>query len=307
MTSSLSRFLPARTPAFLLLAAVTGLFALAGCSSKPKDLKGDCRERFEKIHDRYSKGKYSYAKQGYADFLVTCTGTEHVEQAHFELGDSHLQLKEWAEAELELSAFLRDYPTSRRYAETARWLLARSMSRQVQIPQRDQTKTLEAMREMETYLAEFPDSPKADSARDELERLGQLLADRDMLVARLYRRMNEPLAAAIYYKHLLAEYGDRVPRREINIYLAESYIALNQFPEAENILVQFDGVAQDDPFAEKIKNTREKLKKAQAKHERQKQREQREAARRAEEQAANAPRAPAPAAPEAPQAPDTEP
>src|SRR5690606_3518690 len=120
--------------------------------------------------------------------------------------------------------------------------------KQVQIPQRDQTKTLEAMRELETFLAEFPDSPKTDSAHGELDRLGQLLAERDMLIARLYRRMNEPLAAAIYYKHLLAEYGDRVPRREINLYLADSYIELNQFPEAESILIQFDGVAQDDPF-----------------------------------------------------------
>src|SRR5690606_15899429 len=146
----------------------------------------------------------------YGDFLVTCVGTEHVEQAHFELGDSHLKLKEWAEAELELAAFLRDYPTSRRYAETARWLLARSMANQVQIPQRDQTKTLEAMCDLDTFLAESPDSPKPDSAHTELDRLGQLLADRDMLLARLYRRMDEALAAAIYYKHLQSEYGDRV-------------------------------------------------------------------------------------------------
>jgi outer membrane protein assembly factor BamD len=277
------RFSPSKALAATLplVAAAVLATGFAACSTKPKDLKGDCRERFEKLHDRYSKGKYSYAKQGYSDFLVTCTGTEHIEQAHFELGDSHVHLKEWEEAELELSAFLRDYPTSRRYAETARWLLARSMSKQVHIPQRDQTKTLESMRELETFIAEFPDSPKNDSARSELDRLSQLLADRDMLVARLYRRMDEPLAAAIYYKHLLAEYGDRVPRRDINLYLAESYIELAQFPEAENILIQFDGVAQDDPFAKKIAAARTKLEKAKVKHEKQKLKEQREAAENA--------------------------
>lgn len=291
-----------RTPFFKPSVGVLPLVAVAltaagltftGCSSKPKDLKGDCRERFEKLHDRYTKGKYSYAKQGYSDFMVTCAGTEHVEQAHFELGDSHVNLKEWAEAELELSAFLRDYPTSRRYSETARWLLARSMSKQVQIPQRDQTKTLDAMREMETFIAEFPESPKNDSARNELERLGQLLADRDMLVARLYRRMDEPLAAAIYYKHLLATYGDRVPRRDINLYLVDSYTELGQFPEAENILVQFDGVAQDDPFTKKIAMARAKLEKAKAKHEKQKLKEQRAAAKNASAIAPSVPTAPA--------------
>jgi outer membrane protein assembly factor BamD len=294
-TPFLKPFVAALLPAALAL-TVTSL-TLTGCSTKPKDLKGDCRERFEKLHDRYTKGKYSYAKQGYSDFMVTCAGTEHVEQAHFELGDSHVNLKEWAEAELELSAFLRDYPTSRRYAETARWLLARSMSKQVQIPQRDQTKTLDAIREMETFIAEFPESPKNDSARNELDRLGQLLADRDMLVARLYRRMDEPLAAAIYYKHLLATYGDRVPRRDINLYLADSYTELGQFPEAENILAQFDGVAQDDPFAKKIAEARTKLEKAKAKHEKQKLKEQRAAAK-------NAPAdSPAPASSSTPAAP----
>jgi outer membrane protein assembly factor BamD len=271
MIRTLIRISPLRA----LMLAGAALLA-AGCSSKPKDLKGDCQERFDKLHDRYQNGKYASAKQGFGDFVITCAGTEHVEQAHFELGDSHFRLKEWLEAEQEMSAFLRDYPASRRYAETARWLLARSMAKQVHIPQRDQTKTLEAMRELETYLAEFPDSERADSAQAELERLGQLLADRDMLVARLYSRMNEPLAAAIYYKHLLAEYGDRVPRREISLKLAESYVELGQFLEAETILGQFDGVAQDDPFGKKITAVRAKLEKAKLRQEREKRKEQRQ-------------------------------
>jgi outer membrane assembly lipoprotein YfiO len=253
--------------------AGSALLFIQCSSSKPKDLKGDCRERFEKIHSRYEKGKYAYAKEGYGDFIITCTGTEHVEQAHFELANSHFRLKEWMEAEQEFGAFLRDYPNSRRFAELARWRMALSMGRQVEIPQRDQTKTLEAIAEFETYLAEFPESERSDSAQSELTRLSQLLADRDMLIARLYRRMDEPLAAAIYYKHLLNDYGDRVPRREINLYLAESYIELNQFVEAENILMQFDGIAKDDPFAEKLAKARRKMEKAKAKHEKQKQRE----------------------------------
>jgi outer membrane protein assembly factor BamD (BamD/ComL family) len=130
---------------------------------------------------------------------------------------------------------------------------------------------------METFIAEFPDAAEADSARLELGALSQRLADRDMLVARLYSRMDEPLAAVIYYKYLLTEYGDRVPRREINLKLAESYIKLDQFPEAENVLAQFDGVAQDDPFAKKIAATHAKLEKAKAKYERRKGKEQRQA------------------------------
>ncbi len=249
---------------------------LIQCSSKPRDLRGDCQERFERIHERYERGRYAYAKQGYADFIMTCAGTEHAEQAHYELADSHFQLKEWLEAEIEFSAFLRDYPNSRRFGERARWQLARSLGNQVKIPQRDQTKTLEAIREFEGFAAEFPLSDRADSARAELARLGQLLAERDMLIARLYSRMNEPLAAAIYYRQLLRDYGDRVPRREINLKLAESYIKLSQFDEADNILAQFDGIAEDDPFARQVQRLRNQLERAKARQERVREREERQ-------------------------------
>src|SRR5215217_6312528 len=148
--------------------AVTSLFLFSCSSNKPKDLKGDCRERFEKIHERYEKGRWAYAKQGYVDYVVSCAGTESSEQAHYELANSHYNLKEWVEAEAEFNAFLRDYPTSRRYSEQARWRLARSMGKQVEIPQRDQTQTLDAIREFETFIAEFPESAQADSAQDEL-------------------------------------------------------------------------------------------------------------------------------------------
>ena len=169
--------------------------------------------------------------------------------------------------------------------------MALSMSRQVEIPQRDQSKTVEAIREFETYAAEFPESERADSAQIEITHLSQLLADRDMLIARLYRRMDEPLAAAIYYKYLLSEYGDRVPRREINLKLVENYVKLGQFPEAENVLAQFDGVADDDPFAKKIAAARSALTKAKEKFERQKLKEQRQAEKE------SAPPADKPAAP----------
>lgn len=258
--------------------AATALFLIQCSSSKPKDLKGDCRERFAKLHERYENGRWAYAKQGYSDFIVTCATTENAEQAHFELATSHYNLKEWAEAESEFAAFLKDYPNSRRFSEQARWRLARSMGKQVEIPQRDQTQTLDAIREFETFLAEFPASAQADSAQDELSRLSQLLADRDMLIARLYRRMDEPLAAAIYYKRILKEYGDRVPRREVNLLLAESYVELGQFLEADAILQQFDGVAKDDPFKEKIDKVRQKLEKARAKHDREKREERKSAA-----------------------------
>ena len=153
------------------------LIFLAGCgSSKPKNLAGDCKIQFEKLHAKFEKGRYAAAKEGYDEFVTSCAGTEFVEQAYFELGESHFALKEWMESEQEYESFLREYPGSRRYGEIARYQLAVSMGNQVEIPQRDQSKTLEAIQSFETFQAEFPDSPRADSARIQLDRLRHLLA-----------------------------------------------------------------------------------------------------------------------------------
>ena len=86
-----------------------------------------------------------------------------------------------------------------------------------------------------------------------------------MMIARLYNRMGEPLAAAIYYKNLLKEFGNRVNQRDINLKLANCYIAMGQFDEAETYLQKFDGIAKDDPFKEKVKTAYRDLEKARLK------------------------------------------
>ena len=264
------------SPTGILAGTLLSMMVFLGCSSKPKNLAADCKISYDKYHAKFEKGKYSAAKEGYDLFVTECAGTEFSEEAFFELAESHFYLKEWMEAEQEYEAFLKEYPSSRRYAEPAHYRMGISMSRQTQASTKDQSKTLEAIREFETYLAEFSDSPRADSAKAELEILRGLLADRDTRIARLYSRMDEPLAAVIYYKHILKEYGDRVPRREITLKLAECYVKLEQFIEAENQLAQFDGIAKDDPFRENVKAAQHKLQVAQAKYEKKKAREKKE-------------------------------
>ena len=56
--------------------------------------------------------------------------------------------------------------------------------------------------------------------------------------------------------------------------MAECYIGMLQFDEAEAYLAKFDDVAKDDPFKEKVKAAYQKLEKARTKLVRQKKEEQ---------------------------------
>ncbi len=261
------------------LGVALATMVLVACSSKPKNLQGDCRTQFAKLDAQFQKKKYASAKEGLSDFTTTCAGTEHAEQAEFELCESHFALQEWMEAEEEYSSFLKDFPGSKQ-EELARYRLAQSMANQAGSPQRDQSKTVDAIHEFETYLADYPESPHSDSAKSELDRLHKLLAARDMGIAHLYLRMGEPLAAAIYYKHILNQYGDRVPQREIILKLVNCYIELQQFNEAETQLTRLDGVPKDDPFLGKVKAMHKKLEKAETRYAREKKAEKEEEAQK---------------------------
>lgn len=261
----------------LLLSAVAALstIALGACSSSKKLTKEEsCQEKWDKVKPKFEKKRYVQSKELLTDLVTTCPGSPFTEEAMFNLGEAHFNLEEWEEAEQEYGSFLKDFPASKKYAETVRYRLAQASGKQTETPSRDQTKTLEAIIAYENFLNEYPEGARADSAKAELDKLKDKLVEKQMMIAHLYSRMGEPQAAAIYYKNMLKEFGGRVNEREINLKLAECYIGMLQFDEADAYLAKFDGIAKDDPFREKVKDAFRKLEKARTKLARQKQEEQ---------------------------------
>ena len=257
--------------------AAFALLALPGCFGHKKlSQEASCQEKWDKAKAKFDKKKYSEAKEPLSDLVAACPGSPFTEEALFDLGEAHFRLEEWIEAETEYGSFLKDFPASKKYAELVRWRLAEVSAKQVEPPNRDQTKTIEAIQGYETFLDEYPESVYTDTAKTELEKLKDQLVTKYMQTARLYSRMDEPLAAAIYYKDLIKEYGARVNLRDVNLKLAECYIELNQFDEAETYLSKFDGIAKDDPFRDKVKHAFNDLAKARAKVDRLKKEEQQE-------------------------------
>jgi outer membrane protein assembly factor BamD len=265
-----------RTPnsslAFVLF-ALPAFLGLAGCSKKLTKEEG-CQEKWDKVSPKFAKGKYIQSKDLLTEIVTSCPGSPFTEEAMFDLGEAHYHLEEWEEAESEFNSFLREFPNSKKFSERARYRIAEVTAKQVDGPARDQTKTLEAITAWENYLGEYPDGPRADSAQGAIDKLKSILAEKQMMIARLYSRMDEPQAAAVYYKEVLKEYGGRVNEREVNLKLAECYVRMGQFDEAEAYLAKFDGIAKDDPFRKKVRNAYKDLEKARTKLAREKKEEQ---------------------------------
>jgi outer membrane protein assembly factor BamD len=269
-----------RTLAWGVLVLVTWVGLSACSSAKPVDHAVDCEKKFKELHGKFVKGSYQTAREGYATFVTSCTGFEFTEQALFEEAESYFQQGDYIESESEFRSFIKEYPNSPRFGEQGSYRVAQSMAKQVGIAARDQSKTMEAIASYEDFLREFSESKYADSAKNEIASMRNVLADKDLQIAKLYKRMGEPQAAAIYYKNLLKEYGDRVDQRDISLKLVQCYIALSQFDEAESYLRKFDGIAKNDPFQARIKSSYSDLEKAREKHAREKKEEKDQSQRR---------------------------
>lgn len=258
------------------LPVLLGLLALLLCGcSKPKNQSQEesCNERWDELKKKYDRKKYADVRDPLGDLVTSCPGSAFTEEALFTLAESHFNLKDWLEAQSEYSAFLREFPNSVRFAETARYRLAVAAAKQVLLPARDQQQTRTAIQEFENFLASHEESRLADSAKAEVDRLRKQLARKELQTARLYRRMNEPQAAAIYYKSILEEFPSHVDVREINLQLAGCYAELEQFDEAASYLAKFDGIAKDDPFRQKVRQAFEDLDKKRKRSERRRKKE----------------------------------
>src|SRR4051812_27167537 len=159
----------------LLLPAMVVLgvsILIPGCSSGKKlTQEQSCQEKWDKAKAKFDKKKYVQAKELLSDVVTSCPGSAFTEEALYDLGETHFGLEEWEEAEQEYSSLLKEFPSSKKFGELASYRGAEAAGKQVETPSRDQTKTLDAIAAYETYMDEYPDSPRADSAKLRVDKL----------------------------------------------------------------------------------------------------------------------------------------
>lgn len=256
--------------------AVAALVPFLSSCSKSKTVANPekvCREKYDKAAKLFQKGKDGAAQEKLRDITVSCSGYEFVEDAQYMLAQSHYRTEQWMEAETEFGILVESYERTS-HLEEARWKIARSAFQQSPSWDRDPGLTTAAIKRYNAYLADFPGSVHYDSAKVDLAALHDKMAMRRFKTAKLYMRMDEPLAATMYYNILFREYPDskHVPQARLDI--ARAYAELDQFDRARETLdtLKLDTL-RAAPMAEDIVETAAWIDKAQAKFEKRKARE----------------------------------
>lgn len=262
--------LPARIhQARLVLAAVlvTCGIGLAACASGggtklPAGTVQPDKYLFDRGTESLKTKRYIKAREYFQQLYDNYPQSPYRPDGKLGLGDAYLgedSPESLVLAANEFKEFLTFFPNNPR-ADYAQYKLALSHYAQMLKPDRDQKETREAIKELEAFVARFPDSKLLPDGKKKLREARDRLSTSDYLVGLNYYRWHVYPGAIQRFKAILKDDPDFTNRDGVYYYLAESLIAVNLKAEALPYLERLVAEFQQSEFLPKAQTRIKELK-----------------------------------------------
>lgn len=221
-----------------------GLFLLmpflSGCSEYTKILKSqDIDEKYEYAKMYFDQGKYSRAATLLTDVVPIYRGTEKAEEALYLLAMSHFNLHDYLSSSDYFLRYINNYPRGSKVQE-CRFNLAYGDYKDSPDARLDQSTTMKAIKELDSFIDMYPRSALADSATMMRIELSDRLCYKEYLSAKLYLNLgtymgNNYEAAVITARNAQNEYPYSKHREDLAyiIFRARYEAAINSVSEKE--------------------------------------------------------------------------
>lgn len=217
-------------PRVRLLVAVLALVTSAACASSSRRVPDGTQQPDKFLFDRGTEEldnrKWLTAREFFREIVDTYTQSPYRPDAKIGLGDTYLGegSAEGLERALnEYSEFLAFFPTNPR-ADYAQYKLGMVHFRQMRGPQRDQTQTREAIKELETFVTRYPNSALLEEGKARLRDARDRLSQSDYEVGYFYFRQRWFPGAVDRFKTLLKQDPEFTNRDAVYFYLAEALV-----------------------------------------------------------------------------------
>ena len=166
---------------FLLLT-----LALASCSEYNKILKSTDRDlKYSYAKKYFNEGKYSRSIALLEELVPFMKGTAYAEESLYLLAQSHYNSRDYFSATQSFTTYYTSYPKGE-YAESALFYSAYGMYLDSPDSRLDQSKTYTAIIEFQKYIERYPQTERAEQAKDYLFELQEKLALKELQAAQLY-------------------------------------------------------------------------------------------------------------------------
>lgn len=250
-----------RWPAGVALAL---LLAASACSSGPKRPPTGTPEPdkflFERGTEALNDRKWITAREYFRQLMDSYPQSRYRADGKLGIGDTYLgegTAESFVLAQNEFREFLTFYPTHAR-ADYAQYKLGMTHFYQMHGPERDQSETREAIKELTAFMDRFPNSPIAPEAKQHLREARDRLSMSEYRVGYFYYRNKWYPGAIDRFKSVLERDPQFTNRDAVYFYLGESLIKVQRPAEAlpyfERLLAEFE---QSEHLAEAKKRVEE--------------------------------------------------
>ena len=180
-----------------LLFATCSLF-LVSCSEYTAVLKSnDYEYRYEAAKALYMDGHYRQAAELFGMLLAPLKGTQYGEESLYMLAESNLKAKDYESAAMFFKKYYQAYPKGG-YMEMARYNCGYALYMQTADVRLDQTSTVEAINEYQTFLDYCPNTYLKEQVHAIIYELQDKLVKKEYLSAKLYYDLGTYTINCIY-------------------------------------------------------------------------------------------------------------
>ncbi len=227
-------------PAFILSLAASTLAALLilSCSSSEVQVALSAEARFDRGMKKFADGDYLEAISEFEIVKLQFPGSGVADKAQYYLAQSRFKREEYLLAAQEYQTLQRNMPASPLVPlamyDVGLCYYMLSPSRAL-----DQTYTLKAIDELQAFIEYNPKHELVKDAEEKIQELNTRLAGRMYDIADLYMKMDDYLAATIYYEQLIEKYHDTRYAEPALLGKVRALVARKHYDEAKTDLDKF--------------------------------------------------------------------
>lgn len=196
---------------------------LVSCNKRFESaIKSSDKDYILQIADEfYAEKKYANAIELYQKVNSAFSGTEQAADIAFKQADANFQDKNYRLAAHQFKTFYITNPTDPR-AEEAAYRSAYAFYTDSPVYNLDQTSTLSAINELQSFINMYPESSRVPEANGYINELREKLEKKYFEIAKIYYKTLKYKAAAIAFDNMLDDYPDTKLREEAMMYSLRS-------------------------------------------------------------------------------------
>lgn len=223
----------------------TLLLCVFGCGAAALQERSGGSASFDSGKTAYDHGDWVQAQLDLKAYVEQYPGTDRTDDALYYLGLAYLKTKDYALGSTQFDRLTRDFPQSP-FQPDAMFYLARCDDLDSRPAPLDQTETQRAIDRYKTFLDTYPDNANAAEAKQRTQALRDRLAEKRFRNGRLYTKLNQRPAAAIYLRELIDEYPESRWAGDAAVLLADVLVKLGRKEEAIEALRKVPPAASDE-------------------------------------------------------------